>query len=203
MKLYETAGYPNPRRVQIFLAEKGVNIETVQINVPEGEHRQADYLAKNPYGAVPALEIGGGQVISECPAICRYVEETHPEPKLMGSTATEKAAIDMWQARMESTVIEPATTYFHHATAGLGELEPYQNKEWGQYNREVYLAGLKKLDAQLANNAFVAGESYSIADITALCGVDFAGFVGIDIPDDCPNIRKWHQTVSSRPSAQG
>lgn len=203
MKLYETAGFPNPRRVQIFLAEKGVSIDKVQVNVPEGEHRGAAYLAKNPYAAVPALEISDGEIISECPAICRYVEEKHPEPALMGSTAEEKAATDMWQARMESTVLEPALTFFHHATPGLGALETYQNEEWGNHNKGAYLAGLTKLDAQLADNEFIAGRSYSIADITALCGVDFAAFVGIDIPDDCAHVKKWHAAVSSRPSAQG
>lgn len=130
MKIYEFNAFPSPRRVRMFLAEKGINgIPFEEIDVPEGEHRGEAYLAKNPDGTVPTLALDDGSYISETVAICRYFEARHPAPPLMGETPTEKAEIEMWQRRVEQTLFDTVAAYFHHATPGLGTLELYQNKE--------------------------------------------------------------------------
>lgn len=202
MKIYEYNGFPNPRRVRIFLAEKGITgIDFVQINVPEGEHRKDNYLAKNPYAGVPILELDDGTCISETVAISRYFEERHPEPKLMGETPEEKARIEMWQRRVEGSIFERVATYYHQGTEGFGEHEPYQYKDWGKKNRDLAIDGMKKLDRHLQGKEFIAGDKFSIADITALCAVDYAGFVDIAVPDGLTNLKRWYQAVSNRPSA--
>ncbi len=201
MKLYEFEPFPNPRRVRMFLAEKGVDIEREQINVPEGEHRTAAYKAKNPGATVPCLELDDGSHISGCVAISRYFEAANPSPSLMGSTAAEQANISMWQRRVEEGLMDASTTYFHHATPGLGALELYQNKDWGEKNRERTIATMKTLDDELASKKFVAGDNFSIADITALCAIDFAVFAEIAKLEDYPNLNRWHGEVSARQSA--
>ena len=201
MKLYEFEPFPNPRRVRMFLAEKGVSIDRVQVNVPEGEHRTDAIKAKNPSATVPFLELDDGTCISECAAISRFVEAKHPEPALLGTTPAEQGKVDMWQRRVEDGLLNAILAYFHHATPGLGELELYQNKDWGEKNRQRAADTMRLLEGELARHSFVAGDSYSIADITALCGVDFCKFVELDIPEDCPNLKRWYEDVSARPSA--
>lgn len=201
MKLYEYEAFPSPRRVRIFLAEKGIDIPREQVDVPAGEHRSPEYLSKNPDGVVPLLELDNGDYISETVAISRYFEENHPQTPLMGSTAEEKAVIEMWQRRVESSLTNTVATYFHHATDGLGEPDRYRNKEWGEKNRENAITAMTRLNEQLARNKFIAGEVYSIADITALCAIDFAIALNIEIPDDCPHLKNWYGKVSSRKSA--
>ncbi len=201
MKLYEFEPFPNPRRVRMFLAEKGVSIDRVQVNVPDGEHRSEVIRSKNPSATVPFLELDDGSCISECAAISRFVEAKHPEPALLGSTPAEQGRVDMWQRRVEDGLLNAILTYFHHATPGLGSLELYQNKDWGEKNRQRAADTMRFLDGELANRSYVAGESYSIADITALCGVDFCKFVELDIPEDCSNLKRWYDEVSARPSA--
>ena len=202
MKIIEFKDFPNPRRVRAFLAEKGISgIPFEQINVPEGQHREPAFLARNPYGGVPTLELDDGACISETVAICRYFEERHPEPRLMGEKPQEKAEIEMWQRRIEHTMFDTIATYFHHATPGLGDLEPYQNNAWGEHNRELFLAAMKKMDDRLEGREFIAGDGFSIVDITALCAIDFGGFVEIGIPAGLTNLTRWYNAVSSRPSA--
>ena len=202
MKIHEYNGFPNPRRVRIFLAEKGIDdIDFEQVDVPAGEHRDESFLAKNPYAGVPTLELDDGSCISESVAISRYFEERQPTPNLMGETPREKAEVEMWQRRVESSMFDTAASYFHHATEGLGKVELYQNREWGERNRDNAIAGMRKLDAQLAENDFVAGDRFTIADITGLCAIDYAKFGGIEIPDDLQNLQRWYRAVSSRPSA--
>lgn len=202
MKIYEFKPFANPRRVRIFLAEKGINgIPFEQVDVPKGEHRKPPFLAKNPYGAVPTLELDDGTCISESVAICRYFEERQPAPRLMGETPEEKAEVEMWQRRVESTIFANVNAYFHHATPGLVGLETDQVRDWGRKSGEDAIAGMRKLDARLAGRDFIAGDGFSIADITALTAVDFAVFVDIPIPDDCANLRRWYGAVSKRPSA--
>lgn len=202
MKLYEFNPFPNPRRVRMFLAEKGIkDVEMIQIDVPAGEHRSEEFIKKNPSAVVPVLELDDGTCISESSAISRFFEDTYPEPKLMGATPKESSVIDMWQKRVEQSLMGCTSTYFHHATEGLGALELYQNKEWGEKNREMVRAGFKQLNQQLATNKYVAGDEFSIADITALCSIDFALHIKIENLEDYPNIKHWYQEVSSRPSA--
>jgi glutathione S-transferase len=202
MKLYEFDGFPSPRRVRVFLAEKGIDgVESVQVDVPGGEARQQPFRSMNPLGEVPVLELDDGTCIGETTAISRYFEELQPEPALFGATTTEKALVEMWQRRMESGLMSAVLTYFHHATAGLGPLETYQNRDWGENNRECALATMQLLDKQLEGRRFVVGDSFSIADITGLCAMDFADYCEIDVPDELTNLRAWHHRVSSRPSA--
>ena len=201
MKLYEHPSFPNPRRVRVFLAEKGVEVERVTIDVPAGEHRKAPFTDKNPFAEIPALELDDGSCISETVAISRYFEEQHPQPALMGVGAEQKARVEMWQRRVEGSLMNAVASYFHHATPGLGELETYQNPDWGQRCRDRALATMKLLDDELAGREFVAGDEFSIADITALCAIDFAKAIEIAIPDGYDNLQRWHAAVSSRPSA--
>lgn len=201
MKLYEFEAFPNPRRVRMFLAEKGVSVDRIQVNVLEGEHRTDAITAKNPSATVPFLELDDGTYISETTSISRYFEAKHPEPSLLGATPADQGKIDMWQRRVEEGLFNSILTYFHHATPGLGDLELYQNKDWGENNRERAHKTMRWLDRELANRPYVAGDAYSIADITALCGIDFCKFVELDIPADCANLQRWYDEVASRPSA--
>ena len=201
MKLYDYEGFPSPRRVRIFLAEKGIEIPRVQVDVPAGELRSAEYLRKNPDGVVPLLELDNGDYISETVAISRYFEENNPQIPLMGTTVEEKVAIEMWQRRVENSLTNTVATYFHHATEGLGESDRYRNKEWGEKNREKAISAMNQLNKQLAENKFVAGDSFSIADITALCAIDFAADVNILVPDECHHLKRWYSEVSQRQSA--
>jgi len=202
MKIYEYKGFPGPQRVRMFLAEKGISdIDFEQVDVPAGEHRQASFLAKNPSGAVPVLELKDGTCISETVAISRYFEERHPEPPLTGTSAKDKAEIEMWLRRVEHTMYDAISTYFHHGTPGLGELETYQNDDWGQKNKQRYHDALVSLDAHLEGKDFIAAGQYSIADITAQCAVLYASFVEMGIPADLKNLTRWHAAVSTRPSA--
>lgn len=201
MKLYEYKAFPHPRRVRIFLAEKGVEVECVQIDVPAGEHRLPEFLSKNPDATVPFLELDNGDYITESIAIVRYFEEIHSQNPLMGTGPEEKAKVEMWLRKVDSSLMSTVGTYFHHATDGLGEKDRYRNKEWGEKNRENALAGMNKLNKQLADNQFVAGESFSIADIVALCAVDFAIAINIQMPDKCTHLKRWHAEVSQRPSS--
>ncbi len=201
MKLYDYEGFASPRRVRIFLAEKGIEIPRVQVDVPAGELRSAEYLRKNPDGVLPLLELDNGDYISETVAISRYFEENNPQIPLMGTTTKEKVMIEMWQRRVENSLSNTVATYFHHATEGLGESDRYRNKEWGEKNREKAISAMNQLNKQLAENKFVAGDSFSIADITALCAIDFAADVNIPVPDECHHLKRWYSEVSQRQSA--
>lgn len=202
MKLYEYESFPSPRRVRVFLAEKGAEVPRVQIDVPAGEHRREPFLRKNRFATVPTLELDDGTFLGDTVSISRYFEELHPEPPLMAVTAKEKAEIAFWQRRVEQSLFGAVNAYFHHATPGLGELETYQNEDWGEKNGENAVAAMRELDTQLVGRPFIAGDSFSIADITGLCAVDFAKSVGISIPEDCSHLKRWYANVSSRPSAR-
>ena len=201
MKLYEYEAFPSPRRVRIFLAEKGIEIPREQVDVPAGEHRSAEFLNKNPDGTVPVLELDNGKYISETMAISRYFEEKYPQQPLMGSTAEEKASIEMWQRRVEQSLANALGTYFHHATDGLGEADRYRNKEWGEKNRETAMKSMQQLHEQLAENEFIAGDTFSVADITALCAIDFAAAINIPMPGSLQHLKRWYAAVSQRQSA--
>ncbi len=200
MKLYDYKPFPHPRRVRMFLAEKGIDISVEQIDVMAGEHRSEEYLNKNPEGLVPLLELDNGDYISETVAISRYFEEKQPEPALMGTNPEDKAKVEMWHRRVESTLFNPFITYFHHATDGLGDTR-YRNKDWGEQNKKIAVGMMKKLDEQLAKTKFIAGDSLTIADITAVCGIDLGSMLNIPIPDEYKNLKRWHDEVSQRQSA--
>jgi glutathione S-transferase len=201
MKLYGAPmPAPNPRRVRIFLAEKGIDLPETPIDMMKREHKSPEYRLKNSLGQTPTLELDDGQTISETVAICRYFEEIQPEPSLFGRTALEKARVDMWVRRVEFVLMTPVGNYwrhFHPRTAAL--LTQY--KDFGASNVETYANAQKWLDRELAAGPFIAGEAYSMADICALSTVDFATWIGLPIDAERTNLLAWHQRVSERPSA--
>lgn len=204
MKVYEFKGFPNPARVRIALAEKGLldQVEFVQVNVPGGEHRQPAFLAKNPAGKVPVLELDDGTLISECAAITEYLDHAAGEPVLTGRTARERGVIHMVQRRIESGLLDAVAAFFHHATNGLGPtIETYQNKDWGQKQREIAAATMRRMDAMLAESDYFAGDRFTVADITAMAGFAFADLIGLAIPEDCARLAAWRERMAARPSA--
>jgi glutathione S-transferase len=191
---------PNPRRVRIFLAEKGINLPETLVNMRKREHKAPEFKAKNSLGQLPTLELDDGTTISETVAICRYFEETQPNPPLFGTTAIQKAMVDMWIRRIEFVVMTPVGMFWRHAHPYTAALLT-QHKEFGESNRETVMGGMKYLDRELADTTFLTGETYTMADICALTTIDFADWIGLKMPDDLPNLKAWHDRVTARPSA--
>jgi glutathione S-transferase len=202
MKIYDFEGFPNPARVRIALAEKGATakVEFVHVDVMKGEHRSPEFTAKNPSAAVPVLELDDGTTISECTAITEYLDHAFEGIALTGRSAKERAVIHMMQRRAEQGVMDAVGTYFHHATAGLGALETYQNKEWGEKQRERALAGMRYFDDVLAKQPYAAGANFSMVDITLFAGLNFADFAKIEFPRECTHLAAWRARMAERPS---
>lgn len=208
MKLFDFTLAPNPRRVRMFLAEKGVEIPSVQINTREREQFSEAYKAVNPNCVVPTLELDDGTCIGESVAICRYVEETHPEPPLMGRDAKDKAVIEMWNRRAElegylaaaEAIRNRLPMFEDRGLPGLPGGVP-QIPALVERGKQSMARFFEKLDTQLAENRYVAGDSFSIADITAFIAIDFAKRIEIEIPASCPNVARWFEEIASRPSA--
>jgi glutathione S-transferase len=203
LKIYDYKGFSNPTRVRIALAEKELSekVEFISVDVLGGEHRLPAFVRKNPYATVPVLELEDGTCISECTAITEYVDNLVGDPVLTGRNAKDRAIIHMMQRRTEAGLLDAAATYFHHATPGLGpKIEVYQNREWGEKNRERAIAGMRYLDQVLAAQPFLAGNHFTMADITAFAGLVYAVIAKIEVPGDLNNLKFWHQRVASRPS---
>ena len=206
MKIYEFAGFPNPARIRIALAEKNLSdkVEFISINVPEGEHKQAPYLEKNPSASVPALELDDGTVISECTAITEYLDGTFGERTLTGNTPKERAVIHMMQRRAEAKLLDAIATYFHQATPGLGpDVEGEQCAQWGEMQRARAIEGMHYFNSVLANQPYIAGEKHSMADITVFAGLAYADFAKVDIPEQCKYLLSWREQMSQRPGISG
>lgn len=201
MKLYNAPlPAPNPRRVRIFLAEKGLSLPLEDVSMRDRAHKSPEFRAKNSLGQLPVLALDDGTHLSESVSICRYLEELYPRPALFGRTPIERATVDMWIRRIEMTVMTPVGAVWVHThpfTARLGT----QYQEWGEANRERYAKALAWLERELEGREFVAGADYSMADIIALTTVDFARFIGMELPEDVARVRAWHARVSARPSA--
>lgn len=191
---------PNPRRVRIFAAEKGISLPMRDISIPAREQKSPEFMALNPRGQTPALQLDDGTVIAESVAICRYLEGLHPEPPLFGGDALSQAMIEMWSRRVEMVLMAPVGAVWVHTHAFTARL-PGRNAEWGEANRPRVDEALRFFDESLRDREWLAGAHYSIADILLLTTVDFAGFVGMAIPDDLTALRDWHARVSARPSA--
>ncbi len=201
MKLYGAPmPAPNPRRVRIFLAEKGVDLAETPIDLRGREHKSPRHRARNSLGQVPTLELDDGTTISETVAICRYFEEINPDPPLFGKTAIEKAQIDMWVRRIEFVLMAPVGNFWRHAHRFTAALRT-QFKDFGESNREAYAGAQRWLDRELDGKAFIAGEAYTMADICALTTVDFAAWIGLPLDAERPHLAAWHERVSARPSA--
>jgi glutathione S-transferase len=201
MILYDESNpAPNPRRVRIFLAEKGLDVPRVRVNLRKREHKAPEHKARNSLGQVPTLELDDGTTISETVAICRYLDALHPAPPLFGTTPLEVAQIDMWIRRIEFQIMTPVGMFWRHAHPLTAALLT-QFKDFGESNRAIYAGGLKWLDRELAGRDFIAGDAFTMADICALTTVDFAAFTGLEMPEECAALRAWHARVSARPSA--
>ena len=192
---------PNPRRVRIFIAEKGLDLPETPINLMKREHKSDEHRARNSLGQVPTLVLDDGTAISETVAICRYLDETNPGPPLFGTTPTERALVDMWIRRVEFVVMNPVSMFWRHAHPRTAALIA-QHKDFGESNRENYANGLRWLDGELADKPFVAGAAYTMADICTLSTVDFAEWIGLPIADEFAHVKAWHARVTARPSAQ-
>ncbi|MGD9866970.1 MAG: glutathione S-transferase family protein [Hyphomicrobiales bacterium] len=202
MKIIETAPAPNPRRVRIFLAEKGISVPCEQVDLNAMEHKSGDFAKLNPLQRVPVLVLDDGTCLSESVAICRYFEELHPEPPLMGRDPLDKAVVEMWQRRMELNLLTPVAQTFRHLHPAMKEMEVPQVPEWGEANRPRALETLGLLDGELGRRQFVAGDTFTIADITAFVAVSFMKPAKIERPAELANLARWFNEVSARPSAR-
>ena len=201
MKLYNSNFAPNPRRVRVFLAEKGVSIPRVEVDLARLEHKTPEYSAVNPFQVIPALELDDGAVISESIAICRYIEELYPEPNLFGATPLERATVEMWQRRVEWHLLLPIAQVFRHSHPHIAEMEDPQVPDWAAANRPRALRNMMIFDDILSERPFLAGERFTVADITGLVALDFAKPARIPIPPDLTNLMRWHESLKARPSA--
>ncbi len=202
MKLFDGGLAPNPRRVRIYLAEKDIEVPLVPIDMTALEHKSDQVSSRNPLQRLPVLELDDGTIISETIAICRYFEELHPEPPLMGTDALDKAIVEMWSRRMELHLLMPVAHAFRHLHPAMKEWEVPQVPEWGEANKPRVIETLNWLDGELADREFIAGERYTIADITAMISIDFMKPARIKVPENCENLLRWYKLVSSRPSAR-
>lgn len=201
MHIIETRTAPNPRRVRVFLAEKGISVPYEERDLMAGDLRSAEFSRLNPWQRVPVLVLDDGRVISETVAICRYFEELQPAPPLFGTDAFDRATVEMWQRRIELGLFNFVAQAFRHLHPKMAHLEVPQVPAWGEANKPKAEAAMVSLDAHLATSPFIAGEHYSIADITALIAIDFLKPAKIAIPPNVPNLMRWYGEVSKRPSA--
>lgn len=188
---------PNPRRVRLFLKAKGLVIEERMVSLLDREHKSDPVLARNPRGQVPFLELDDGRVISETISICRYLDEVHPEPPLIGSTAFERAETDMWIRRVETGLGTPVGLFWQHGhplTARLVNQVPGM----GEAARAQALAMLGWFDGQLSGRDWLAGDRFTLADIALTSIIDFAGWIGIAMPEDAGALRAWHARLRAR-----
>ncbi len=204
MKLHTFSGAPNPRRVHIYLAEKGIEIPFEQVDIMKGGSRTPEFKSQlNAMGGVPVLELDDGSHISESVAICRYFEVGHPDPPLFGVTAEEQARVEMWTRRIELNFMVPVGMVWIHGSPLTKSVVKKQIPEMADQNRAIVEGYFKFLDGHLGENEFLAGPKFSIADIVALCTMDFAAKLnGLPHAAEQTHLDRWYQSVSSRPSAQ-
>lgn len=202
MKLYTTKIAPNPRRVHIFLAEKGIEVESIEIDLAGKGNLSADFIARNPLARVPVLEFDDGSYLAESIAICRYFEEVQPEPPLFGTDARDRANVEMWNRRMEFEILAQVSGCFRHS-------HPYwegritQVAEFGDLCRKTVLERMAWLDGEIANREFIAGDRFTVADITAFCGIALGRIPKIYIPEELTSLKRWYEAVGARPSVAG
>jgi glutathione S-transferase len=208
MKFYDCSTAPSPRRVRIFLAEKGISVPTVQVNLRGGEQFTPEFRAVNPDATVPVLELDDGTRIGDALGICVYFEAIHPQPPLMGEDAKEKAVVTEWQRVAERNGFYAVMEAFRNSTPAFkvralpGPHDYAQIPALAERGRLRIMHFFGLMEERLAKNEFVAGTRYSIADITTLVTVDFAGWMKLSIPEECRNLAQWHAQVSARPSAK-
>ena len=208
MKFYDCATAPSPRRVRIFAAEKGISLPTVQVDLRNGEQFTPAFRAINPECTVPALVLDDGTVIADAIAICQYIEELHPDPPLIGAAPQERAMVNALNRQIERDGFLAAMDAFRNTAKGLqgralpGPYDYEQIPELAARGRMRVQHFFRDMDARLADREFVAGNRFTMADISTLVLTDFAGWAKIMVPEDCANLRRWHAAMSARPSAQ-
>jgi len=200
MKLYDGGRAPNPRRVRIFLAEKGIKVPIEQVDLGQLQQRSDAYTAINPMQRVPALVLDDGTVIAESIAICRYFEGLQPDPPLFGRGALDAALVEMWNRRAEIHFFLPVASIFQHLHPAMKIMVNPQVPDWGEANKPRVFEFLQFLDGELKNRPYVVGSDFTVADITALVAVDFMRVSKLAVPDALANVRRWHAAVSARPS---
>lgn len=210
MKLYVWGIAPNPRRVQIFLAEKGMKVPFEDAGVPDTPLLKPEFLQAHPHRRVPLLVLEDGSQIGEAMAICRYFETLQPEPALMGTDARDRATVEMWERTAYNEGLDAVAEYFRNgrksfAGRGMPGMPGTVEQIPALVERGKQRLGwfYDKIDKRLADSEFLAGKRYTVADITALCAVDFAKRVGAEPPADRKSLARWHAAVSARPSAKG
>lgn len=201
MLLYQDSRAPNPRRVRMFLAEKGLtdNVDFIEVSINDRAHQQPEYLEKNPLALVPVLELADGRLLRESMAICRYLEELHPTPELFGTDPWSRAQIEQWNRHAELELLFPVAQVFRNSHPfWLGRIR--QAPEFAEIMREHLAKRFVWLDNELANRPWLAGDAISVADITALCAIDFGKISQIRIGDDTPHLARWYADMKTRPS---
>jgi glutathione S-transferase len=201
MKLYDGGRAPNPRRTRIFLSEKGITLPIEQVDLGALQQRSAAYSAINPLQRVPALVLDDGTVLTESIAICRYFEELKPDPPLFGRGALEIARTEMWNRRLELHFLFPVSHVFRNSHPAMKAMEVPQVPAWAEANKPRILEFVALLDRELANRPFVAGDKFTVADITGLVAFDFMKPAKLSVPDELTSLKRWHGDVSARPSA--
>ena len=202
MKLYDGGRAPNPRRVKIYLAEKGLTVPMEQVDLGQMAHKSEAFTAINPLQRVPALQLDDGTILCESMAICRYFEALHPEPPLFGEGPKEAAIVEMWQRRVELHLLLQVAHVFRNSHPAMKEMEVPQVPAWAEANKPRVMEFLALLDRELKDRKFIAGDRYTVADITGLVGVDFMKPAKLAVPDAMANLKRWHAEVSARPSAK-
>jgi len=202
MLLYHDPRAPNPRRVRIFLAEKGVAYDTIEVLIAAAEHQKPEFRKKNPLALLPVLELADGRVLRESIAICRYIEELYPEPNLFGADSWERAQIEQWNRHAELELLMPIAQVFRNTNAfWVGRIK--QAPDFGEIMREFVSSRFDWLEQELAQREYLAGARFTVADITALCAIDFGKISNLRIKADThPSLAAWHARVSGRPSAK-
>jgi glutathione S-transferase len=201
MKLYDGGRAPNPRRVRVFLAEKGIRIPTEQVDLGAMAHKSPAFAAINPLMRVPALELDDGTIITESIAICRYFELLQPEPVLFGREPKEIAIIEMWQRRVEFHLLYPISQVFRSLHPAMAKMEVPQVPAWGEANKPRVTEFLEILEKELAGRRYVAGDKFTVADITGLVAIDFMKPAKLAVPEGLANVKRWHADLAARPSA--
>jgi glutathione S-transferase len=202
MKILETKAAPNPRRVRIFLAEKGIAVPFEEVDLMRGALKTPEFTALNRFQRVPVLVLEDGTAIAETIAICRYFEELQPEPALFGKGAVARATVEMWNRRMDLGLLLSVAQAFRHLHPAMAKLEVPQVAAWGEANKPRALEILHIMDDTLANHRFLAGDHYSIADITGLVAIDFMKPARIERPPGLENLARWQAEVAMRPSTK-
>lgn len=202
MKILQTQTAPNPRRVRIFLAEKGIEVLYEELDLMKGALKTPEFSRLNPLQRVPVLILDDGTAIAETIAICRYFEETQPDPALFGTGARDRAVVEMWNRRMEIHLLQCVAQAFRHLHPAMAQLEVPQVSAWGEANKPRVLEMLQIIDGELATRPYIAGNGLSVADITALVAIDFMRVARIQRPLELENLARWHGEMSARPSAK-